>query len=429
MSWFADVRDKKDHLKAEVCRFLDLSIDGLGWQVFGGPSQNSKESPPVDVRFQLRKPVRTQGATTVKGSMSFVDLFLRYSDYALLRAVAAENLCKPIDDERWDNVEKAFSIGEEALRQTEAPAHQVVYSPNARFVRYGTRSQDRPGMSPTVDGVAESSPPDTTEARGSSSASERAVVSFEFDMKGVMMTLHRDDDLDMNGSFGDDFMSHFNYDMVLLRISDIKTQFVRKMSGNSSFNLTLHDLSLFDLGDVPRLAREQYKQNLLSISSIQAGRKAKRANRYPCAFAMIAEGYNQSGGASEGNDIEPQLLLTVDSCPSTSVGFVRDANTQDLDKVTVARIVLNCLTVNALIRPLREVASFFSRKWSTVAVDDATEPLSRPSAVVVTRDQSKRDGARTSSLGIQLKLVAHYPRLFFVADESDVQSRALVLRG
>jgi hypothetical protein len=29
----------------------------------------------------------------------------------------------------------------------------------------------------------------------------------------------------------------------------------------------------------------------------------------------------------------------------------------------------------------------------------------------------------------QLKIVAHYPRVFFLADESDEHSRALVLRG
>jgi hypothetical protein len=104
------------------------------------------------------------------------------------------------------------------------------------------------------------------------------------------------------------------------------------------------------------------------------------------------------------------------------------------DKIVLARIVFNYLSVNALIRPLREIFAFLTCSWPLHNADgcisngevfhDMDDEMGR------SMDQFE-ESAKSASFrkGLQLKVVAHYPRIFFLADESDPCSRALVLRG
>jgi hypothetical protein len=194
-------------------------------------------------------------------------------------------------------------------------------------------------------------------------------------------------------------------------------------------------MALFDKGDRGRLAREQYFINLASLETSAGAMNGIRAPRNPCAFSVIAEGYTSvenegTGSISLDRDqYEPQLVLTVDTCPASAVGSIGSTIPNDIEaeRVTIARMVINYLSVNAMIRPLREIVSFLTCAWSPDKLEASPE-TKKADANVEGNDHTVVKVSKASS-GFQLKLVAHYPRLFFVADESDPRSRALVLRG
>jgi hypothetical protein len=86
--------------------------------------------------------------------------------------------------------------------------------------------------------------------------------------------------------------------------------------------------------------------------------------------------------------------------------------------------------MNALIRPFKEIVAFLSCEWPT------EEGIPRVSPEANTEKDGTADESEKTTVpdevlsrGFQLKLVAHYPRVFFLADENDPHSRALVLRG
>ena len=84
---------------------------------------------------------------------------------------------------------------------------------------------------------------------------------------------------------------------------------------------------------------------------------------------------------------------------------------------------------------LKEVVEFMACQWEVDGLDQSLvkksdEQLlvqSSPAAAAQKIESVQVDG--TASQAMQVKLVAHYPRVFFLADESDSNSRALVLRG
>lgn len=92
-------------------------------------------------------------------------------------------------------------------------------------------------------------------------------------------------------------------------------------------------------------------------------------------------------------------------------------------------------SVNALIRPLREILAFLACSWSVQNKNGSNIPSAEAvpelgNEMGRSADQVEERTKPTSfRKGLQLKVVAHYPRIFFLADESDPCSRALVLRG
>ena len=135
---------------------------------------------------------------------------------------------------------------------------------------------------------------------------------------------------------------------------------------------------------------------------------------------------------------EPQLLITVDTCSPSSAGLTNEdplASTEDAgDKIILARMVFNYLSINALIRPMREIVAFLTCSWSLNRTDQGSSNAGALSEGETSLEKSVdqfEEYARPGSFrhGLQLKVVAHYPRVFFLADESDPLSRALVLRG
>ena len=235
--------------------------------------------------------------------------------------------------------------------------------------------------------------------------------------------------------FVDDAVKHsLHYDIMLLRVQLVEITLSSKDSGDSSFCLSLYRLGLFDLGDEGRLRRQRFFASLPSMASSRAKHKA---SRQPCAFRVLIEGYSLSeedGKGTSSTEDNAQLVVNVDRCSAASAmegGSLTDSGLPLDSKVTVAKAVVNNLSVNALIRPFKEIAAFIACDWETTVVHKLPKNMPRFQATEQ-RTIAEAAGslvARKKASGFQLKVVAHYPRIFFVADESDAHSRALVLRG
>jgi len=82
-----------------------------------------------------------------------------------------------------------------------------------------------------------------------------------------------------------------------------------------------------------------------------------------------------------------------------------------------------------MLRPVKEAVSFLSCEWP---LDVGENKLSDGSIHLDGERKTKTVhplNGGTKSEALQLTLVANYPRIFFLADECDEHSRALVLRG
>ena len=447
-SWFeeANAPDKAERVdetrspQTVWYRVLSLSLTGLHWNAQEKNSLIVKESRsadvvPLDVNLNLRKPTKSGNAVVITGDLSCIDFTLTYSTYVLLKAVMRDNISRDIDVARWDNVEKAYGMEED-------DGDQPAYSSNARFIRYGQeRKQKRiatePGKGPAI-------------SRDRSQDATPATPKLEclFSLEGLRLKLHRNDrleGLETLSSKGSDFDSAFCYDIVVLRADSIEISVNVTSAGDKSLQLSLRRLGVFDLGDGGRLARARYYQTLMELdSSSEAIKMNFQANRNPCAFSVLVEGYSPSEDQvgthdSEGRTPEePQLLLTVDICSASSSGIAREdsisSKDDNNDKIVLARMVFNYLSVNALIRPLREILAFLTCSWP---LHDTGGGISNGEVVHELDGNMGRsvdkleESAKLVSFrkGLQLKVVAHYPRIFFLADESDPCSRALVLRG
>jgi hypothetical protein len=361
-----------------------------------------------------------------------------------LNAVTRDNISREIDTGRWDNIEKAFSMEQEEVASwQDGVSHgedRPAYSSHARFIRYGRkRRHKRPAATDGEKGVYP-----IGDAHQVTPSSDSITLDCVFELDGLRLKLHRNDQLDGLGSSShvSNVDSAFNYDMIVLRANFIEISVNTTSTGDKSLQMSLLRLGLFDLGDIGRLARERYHHNLLQLDSPNNEAEG-RMIRDPCAFSVLAEGYSPSTqmntiDSQRPLDADPQLIITIDSCSSSSVGSMGgsvSAEEGDDDKIVVVRVVINYLSVNPLIRPLRETISFLTRSWNVPYIEEAAFPSSgilRPPGQNMGGlvDYVEQDATPTSSRkGFQLKLVAHYPQIFFLADESDPNSRALVLRG
>jgi hypothetical protein len=440
-TWFELEEGKEGFARTDWCRALSVSILGLGWNTYYDQRLQRSDDLPIDLHFDLRKPMNKDKAVRVKGRLSHVVMRLKYLDYCLLRAVLTNNVGKKTDLSKWDNVEKAYWMeaakekysSESHYNETQSAEQEVEYSSSARFIRYGTKLQLVSGGG---SGSKIEASPNTQSLVGNTGHESDKVIDFGFKMDGIRLTLHRDDDVDTEAASENPFASEFHYDLVLLRLELVELAFSISREGDQSLHLSLSRIALFDKGDRGRLAREQYFINLASLESGEIDPISNmQAPRNPCAFSVIAEGYtsveNEGTGSSslDRDQHEPQLVLTVDTCPASAVESMGSTIPNDIEgeRVTIARMVINYLSVNAMIRPLREIVSFLTCAWSP----DKVEPSPETKKAGINMEGGENGVVKVSkaSSGFQLKLVAHYPRIFFLADESDPRSRALVLRG
>ena len=68
--------------------------------------------------------------TIIQCRVSSLDIRLKYTEFLMLNLVALENIGQPIDENKWDNIEKSFW-------QNEHEESSLVYADTARFVRFG----------------------------------------------------------------------------------------------------------------------------------------------------------------------------------------------------------------------------------------------------------------------------------------------------
>ena len=239
--------------------------------------------------------------------------------------------------------------------------------------------------------------------------------------------MSRDDPVEALAVDGD-LASEFRHDIILLRVQIVEVSLNSSENGDMSLHLSLFRLGLFDMGDAGRRLREYY----LSLS--QADRRHKPP-RQPCPFCVIAEGYSPGGSSggkspSQASQEEPQLVVTIEQrkAPSAlATGSISDMDLSPNAKITIARVVVNYLSLNMMLRPIKEAISFLACEWplgiGTSTISDRDFEVDRKPKSL----HQLSEGGKSEAL--QLTLVAHYPRIFFLADECDEHSRALVLRG
>jgi hypothetical protein len=415
-------------------RMLSLRISNSSVGIFERGDSTSLQisalNKPLDLSLVLQKSAWNRRALALRCKLSMVEMAVKYSEYCQAYAVLRENIGRSIDKERWDNVEKAYDLEVELADEGTQPTmalqagggqlgqtKRVEYACAARRIRYGTKSERLQSSKSPAPGAKNGA---------SQIEKEPSAVDLKFMLDGFALKLSRDDPVE---GIGDpETALTFEYDMILLRVQVVEVSIKSEASEDYSFHLSLYRIGLFDLGDQGRLLRENF---LLSTQK----ERHKRTVRLPCAFSVLVEGYSPGGQLSSASDVkrceddDAQLVITVDKVPSSSVGTIGSLENplqkQGNDKVTVARAVINFLSVNARIRPFKELTAFLAMSWpvSDIKLQDQIAEIS---------DATKKDSrpaAKSSHTCLQLKLVAHYPRIFFVADESDPHSRALVLRG
>lgn len=438
-SWFEEAfSGAKEAVGSEWWRVLSLRLSGFSYGMIRKKlsfDSLSSATNPIDLDILLRKPTIKGRTLSIRGNMSSFEVVLRYQDYALLRAVAKDNIGRHVNTDKWDNVEKAYWMEEENNDRHQtgiadgSVTNKVAYSTNARFVRYGKGGKK---------GLKEART--TTIDKENSDQLERAstnTLDIRFDLAGVGLKLRRND-LPEGIIEEDDLASAFHYDVMLLRVGAVEVVTTVNAAGDLSFNLSLYRLGLFDLGDSGRLLRERYYRSLPS-SNKSGGNRKKNPIPQPCPFVVLAEGYlsaeeNDAVVVGESDLEGPEFVISIDRCPASSTNEFRPLSETGLPpdtKVTVAKVVINYLSLNAISRPFREFAAFFSCAWPT-SLENTSQCQSENEIDPQSAKKKKTadDGiVRDSFRGFQLKVVANYPRVFFLADESDLHSRALVLKG
>ena len=434
-----------DTIDVEWWRILSLRLSGFcsGLVRLGIDFDSlSSATNPINLDILLRKPTVKGRKLSITGKLSSFEVSLGYCDYALLRAVARDNITRRIDTDKWDNVEKAYWMEEAQTNSNEnisntdqvglsPSARNVAYSSNARFIRYGKGGKKGKKLS-RKELTNQSPPPPENDASSNT-------LDVRFDLDGLSLILRRDD-LVEGVLDGEELATAFHYDVALLKVDLVEVIATANAVGDVSFNLSLFRIGLFDLGDNGRLVRERF-HDTLRAGDFSRGNGNFRSIRQPCPFYVLAEGYKSSGDETmvESSADGPQFVVTLDTCPASSTtgfGSLSECGLPSDTKVTVARIVINYLSLNALSRPFREIVGFLSCEWPTQrghalrAPGISAESEKDETKVTAAMEISNADDvSTTSSRGIQIKLVAHYPRVFFLADESDAHSRALVLRG
>lgn len=193
---------------------------------------------------------------------------------------------------------------------------------------------------------------------------------------------------------GDHLPPNLHYEMLLCRGQGLEATGEFSSAGKLSVSISLRNIFVFDLGESGRL-----------LNAKQSMQKMR-----PRRALLMIEGYTPTGANKVyGDDFDSHLLVKADKEASSNT--------------TKLTAVVNCLSITALHRCLLEVSQFFTCSWGAVA---KKKPLSNLDSndEIFQKDQTSQVTGH-----YEFRLVLHYPRLIFVADEKDAHSKALVLQG
>lgn len=351
-------------------RFLTLLVSGLSTAVYDAQQYSCDDERPIcseiDVKIDVEK---SPSLFLLRVTVSTITVHLRYREWVSLLTVLRMNVGRKLDRSSWDNLEVAWEHGDpvEAVSVEPTPRYskEVSYSENARLVRFGKTKR----------------PPSGTEKP------QVLEIDVKLECERLSVLLHRDKIEESTGR---------GYDVALLIVRRLVSSGMRSEGGLQSASVSLGELFLFDLGGH---SRRNQQSNITEDS-------------WTLAHTVMVEGYADCGS---GDSFDSQIVLNVDRSGSTT------------SDVSVS-LLMNYISVSALVKPVEEILQFLMCQWETSSSGNPRNPdlLENP-AEVSSLGVDATESESTSIL--QVKLVLHYPRFVFVADETDKSSRALVLEG
>jgi hypothetical protein len=348
-------------------RMVSLSLSGFTGGLYRGGKSAANILSDLNISMDMSRTVTNH----TKVHLRLSDVFARIArtDYILGLLVLRDNISRKIDRSQWDNLEVAW----EEQGSVDSPRHaeslyskEVPYAADARRVRYGVKkAHDDRVQHPRLD--------------------------VDIHLDDLAVVLRRDDPTDTN-------VNGIAYDIMLFRGKGFEATFSSFDGGDSSC-FSIRRILVLDLGGQGRMLRsgalelEDQTQSMVTV---------------------LAEGYTAPGSMKphRQQDEHAQVDARVDRTISTTT------------TETNLSLVINHLSVAALIRPLQDLMGFLDVKVLSLKPDPADE------SVQDTTDTGDEPlYAASSSKIYQIRLVLHHPRFVFVAHEADPHSRALVLRG
>jgi hypothetical protein len=365
-SWIAV---NEDSVETRMTKILlsGFSVDLHIMMANGGITESSLLSNvDVDVEIEM-----TASASKVRCHLSDVLVRLSYKEYEGVRCIVQENIGKKTDRNRWENLEKAWEKESEHMETDQQDlltySVDVAYSSSARLVRYGLAKTSR---------------------------SVAASMKLSLSCASLGLVLRRDD------------TSEISYDMIGIRGQGFDCDLGRKEDGEEWLNLSLRSIFVVDLGKAGRQLRSQYDD--------------RKKYRTTDSLSVLAEGYlAQQANADKESEVQSHLVVKIDR---------ESVSTGDINII----IIISFLSVTAFVEPLQELMSFVTGKWSDTTPSEGLLSQALPFDVSVNEDtSSKHSEPWYSSIKseIKVRLVSHYARLIFAAEESDPHSRSLMLRG
>jgi hypothetical protein len=352
--------------EATSVRMLSVSISGLSAGTY-----NQVYFPDSHILSRINIAIDAEKSSfhvSLRSRVSDVEVIAKYSSYLLLLRVVRENVCRKIDKEKWDNLEVAWE---------------------AELMQTGNPESDNLGFSKEIEYSSSA-----RIVRYGKTSNEKALVSisielhFRCDMISIM--LHRDDDRARKEGTG--------YDMIVLCGWGLDAVYVKKEEVGNCITASIGKVYVFDLCGNERSC---------NVSS-----------SVPASFAVLVEGYS-AGNATERSDAQLVIKINRPMSPLSA---------------TNVDIVVNFLSVTMLAKPMEDVSAFLRCTWA-LGGQDSTQANEAKKLACNEEGHAETNGtethipAKTRKTCLAVKLVLHYPRLIFSADETEKHSRALVLEG